>query len=536
VNISAARTHKLLRAADADGSGEISLAEWLHAVDTQGGEGEFSECISRMNDYGLGFFHKPTDKPSNRYYFMLRPHSPFRASWDLMIAFLLLYVALLLPFTTSWGPDLSEASQDVFSALDTGVDITFLVDVFLNFRTGFVDATNQEVMDWKFVGIHYIRTWFLLDIISSLPLDRLDSQMGNAQMLKLGKIGKIARVFKVFRPATAQRITEFTDDMMSSFMQRCRRRSGVFFLMLVLCHWLACFIKFADPEALTGYQDVAGDYMREYLTAIYWSMTTLTTVGYGDIIPTCDWGRICCTVAMVLGGTFYGYVIGNISSIVANKDLNQAAYYDRLDGVNAWLDFHHFPRQIRKRVRNHFREFLAERAAISETQIFDDLSPPLRQDLGKFLIKEEVIQNPIFDGLSIATIVRMQKILHHVSWEEERYITVAGDSGTTMFLIISGKVHITAGADNRINGIAPPPPSTVSSSESSMTQTLGSGDSFGEEVLLGFSEQYEFTTWAETRVSMHMIEEEEFENCFKSMPDVIQIMKKNAQELFDHLL
>ena len=44
---------------------------------------------------------------------------------------------------------------------------------------------------------------------------------------------------------------------------------------------------------------------------LYWSMTTLTTVGYGDLIPGSDRERAYTCVAMVVGGGFYGYIIGD---------------------------------------------------------------------------------------------------------------------------------------------------------------------------------------------------------------------------------
>jgi len=442
--------------------------------------------------------------------FMLHPRSRLRLAWDMTIALLLVYIATVIPYTISWGDAFTQTTKDRWAIIDWGVDILFVLDLIMNFRTGIIDiGTSEVIMDWELVGLHYIRGWFSLDLVSSVPIDRFTSF--NSQMLKLAKIGKIARILKILRPATARNFTESLSDMMSSFAQRCSRRSGVFWMLCLLAHWLACVLKLSDPEMLTSYQDVAGFGDREYLTALYWSMTTLTTVGYGDLIPTSDMGRGFCMVAMVIGGTFYGYVIGNISSIVANKDLNEQAYYERMDGVNAWLDFHRFPRLMRLKVRRHFQAFLSEQSAICETDIFDDLSPTLREDLGKYLIKEEVTQNPLFDGLPIATIVRLQKILHQVRWEEHRFITVAGQSGTCMYLVISGEVTKTEPGQE--------------------PQTLGQGDSFGEEVLLGLTEKYAYTTMAETSVRMHMIEEEAFIDCFRTMPDVIEQMRVNAVDM-----
>ena len=44
---------------------------------------------------------------------------------------------------------------------------------------------------------------------------------------------------------------------------------------------------------------------RQYLVALYWAFTTMTTVGYGDVTPQTDEERIFCIFAMIIGVAFY---------------------------------------------------------------------------------------------------------------------------------------------------------------------------------------------------------------------------------------
>ena len=41
--------------------------------------------------------------------------------------------------------------------------------------------------------------------------------------------------------------------------------------------------------------------LQQYLSALYWAITTLTSVGYGDITPQNDWELLFCVVCMILG-------------------------------------------------------------------------------------------------------------------------------------------------------------------------------------------------------------------------------------------
>ena len=57
-------------------------------------------------------------------------------------------------------------------------------------------------------------------------------------------------------------------------------------------------------------------------------------VGYGDICPDSDAERLYAIIAMVIGGAFYGYIIGNISSIVSTTDANSRAYFEKMDLIH----------------------------------------------------------------------------------------------------------------------------------------------------------------------------------------------------------
>jgi hypothetical protein len=57
-----------------------------------------------------------------------------------------------------------------------------------------------------------------------------------------------------------------------------------------------------------------------YLYAVYWAVTTLTTVGYGDLVPTNDAERFYALCAMLCSALVFGYMISNIGSLVASMD------------------------------------------------------------------------------------------------------------------------------------------------------------------------------------------------------------------------
>jgi hypothetical protein len=57
-----------------------------------------------------------------------------------------------------------------------------------------------------------------------------------------------------------------------------------------------------------------------YGDAIWWALVTLTTVGYGDIVPESPWGRVIGGFVMILGITFLGFLTAAVTSLFIASD------------------------------------------------------------------------------------------------------------------------------------------------------------------------------------------------------------------------
>ena len=81
--------------------------------------------------------------------------------------------------------------------------------------------------------------------------------------------------------------------------------------------------KLVDPDRLladAGCDAVSCIPLRDRYTALlYWSITTMTTVGYGDITASLRFGfaeQVVSILCMIVGVTFYGYFIGTMTMVM----------------------------------------------------------------------------------------------------------------------------------------------------------------------------------------------------------------------------
>lgn len=101
---------------------------------------------------------------------MIYPESKFKAFWDLFITVVLLFTSFKTPYDIAFtGVDLSLS----YRLPDYFVDAFFLIDVFIIMNSAFYNDEVYLIDDRKTIIIEYLKTWFFIDVFSSIPVDEI---------------------------------------------------------------------------------------------------------------------------------------------------------------------------------------------------------------------------------------------------------------------------------------------------------------------------------------------------------------------------
>ena len=142
--------------------------------------------------------------------FMVTPQQ--RIPWDIFLCSLLGYISLTVPYRVGFGV---EASGPLLY-FEAAIDFCFLADVVVNFRTVIVEK-EREIWNRRTIAANYLKSWFFVDLISSLPFDLLisasneaatacsahasdeDARLAIAKILRVAKIAKLLRINKLLK-------------------------------------------------------------------------------------------------------------------------------------------------------------------------------------------------------------------------------------------------------------------------------------------------------------------------------------------------
>ena len=146
-----------------------------------------------------------------RQHCVIMPDTPLRHLWDGLQVVMLCYVALVVPFRISFDV-LPELWSGVWW-LELMVDVYFIFDVVLNFFAAYDDEEEpgKIVVERSRIRSRYLRSWFLMDLISVIPLNYYQQMVSSggadtASKTKLFKILRMIRLAKLLRLARLQRL------------------------------------------------------------------------------------------------------------------------------------------------------------------------------------------------------------------------------------------------------------------------------------------------------------------------------------------
>lgn len=197
-----------------------------------------------------------------------------------VIFMLVLSILSLVALAFSVSPGLDEDQKDILQVADTAVCMLFLVDFLVT-------------LYWAPNRLKYFLRWGWLDLLSSVP------------MIDALRVTRLARVFRILRLIRAVKATK----ILATFIMGKRAESAFLAVSLI-----SLLLLVVSSISILHFETLPDSNIRTGEDAVWWAITSITTVGYGDKFPITSEGRIIAAILMVSGVGLFGTLSGFIAS------------------------------------------------------------------------------------------------------------------------------------------------------------------------------------------------------------------------------
>lgn len=179
---------------------------------------------------------------------------------------------------------LSVETQSLLNYIDNGICCVFLIDFFIRFKS----ATNK---------IQFLK-WGWIDLLASIP---------NLEIFRPGRFLRIFRLIRLFRSVKST-------FLVYKFINSNRSQNTLVSISLI-----ALLMITFSSLAILQFENSPESNIITAEDALWWSYTTITTVGYGDRYPVTSEGRIIGVILMTVGVGIFGTYTAIISSWITGK-------------------------------------------------------------------------------------------------------------------------------------------------------------------------------------------------------------------------
>ena len=405
---------------------------------------------------------KKKSKKYRRSPYVIAPSNGVVQRWHAYIAFLLCYIAVATPLEVGFF----EPTFNFAFYFNQLISLSFLVDMISNFFIAILDPkTNHYVYCRSYITEKYLKGWFLVDSVSIIPFDALYLGIGTTAFSRLSAL----RIFRLLRLAKVIKMNQ-----LGKIFERLELIYTIDYTMIALvkfaltaimfAHWLACAYGLVEELENSKYswmrstefgsvvigsvEDDPRDIVSSwdlYVAALYWSTMTISTIGYGDIVPVTMGERVYVIFAMLVGAFEYGYIVGAVSNVIATRNEKINKFQMVMRDLNAFLTEHNLSQDLRVRLREYFRYQLQGTDGQVHLKLLDKMSPALRGECS-ITMNKWMRDLEFFKHCPESLVISLSMQVSEQMYPPQEFLFEAGDVVTKMFLIRKGVISV----DNRL--------------------------------------------------------------------------------------
>ncbi|KAK3595923.1 hypothetical protein CHS0354_032430, partial [Potamilus streckersoni] len=383
----------------------------------------------------------------------------FKTVWDWIILILTFYTAVTVPYNSSFKNKTMD--QVPLLVIDSVVDVVFFIDIVLNFHTTFVGASGEVISDPKIIRMNYLKSWFVIDLLSCLPYDVFnafqDVDEGISTLFSALKVVRLLRLGRVVRKL--DHYLEYGAAMLILLI----------LVFILFAHWLACIwynigltelssgVNYGWLSTLasvtgerfdTSNTSTTGELLggpgkkMRYLTALYFTLSCMTGVGFGNVAAATESEKLFSVFMMITGALLYATIFSNVTTIFQQFYASFARYHDMLKSVREFMKLHDVPKSLSERVMDYIVSTWAITKGIDANKVLNYCPKDMKADLCVHLNRNVFLEHPAFRLASDGCLRALAMHFNMTHSAPGDLIFHQGESLDSLCFVVSGSLEV----------------------------------------------------------------------------------------------
>ena len=415
---------------------------------------------------------KSTQMPDSQKFYelfgLIHPLSDVKLWWNIISLLLCLYNVLIVPLRIAFMEHASVSSNATFILIDVILDVFFCIDVYMRFdrftfiEEGFVEP-NKSVIRARYIGYKLV-----LDLLSSFPWDFIViasiiqpaswTELWSASNIHIYYWLRLVRLLRVHNlGAHQEEIDAFIEDRRIRIKPTVLRISIQIIGLLVVTHWGACIFYFVGKETTNEHHNwlksedppVAAVLLYpggEYLLSLYWSLITMSSVGFGDIKPQTVPESCCGLIIMMIGVMVYASTTAIIASFAAHANPPGEAFREKSQPIQKYLKTLKVSSKLKERSDSYFDELWKRFKGVPPLTAISCVSDSLQVRILESILYEKLVKLPLFrDAPKMLVKTCAQNMKHELYIQDEKIVNDKARN-LKMFLLLEGVARGTNGS------------------------------------------------------------------------------------------
>lgn len=376
-------------------------------------------------------------------------NSKRRICWDFVILVISLYYAVRVNYEWYRCTPLGSGSL----VAEIILSVILLLDILVQANTMYYDEHGRLVDDLETIVRSYATSWMIPDLLGAIPLDLIllginpddPCAVGGYLVVRTFRIMRLIRVFvSIFENSDVPGGLSTPSYIYFVYRVSPAIKAAVF--LILFFHVLTVgWLQVSDDGRANPISTNEPDQNRTvtYVDALYYTIYTLSTIGYGDIKVETSSQRIYTIFLDLCAVMFNGLVISQISAFLTEADIDKFRK-QRMSETLAVLKYFNVNKTLQSEILS-FQSYLLEHNLSSQhRELYSGLPAPMQEKVVLAMRLKLINLVPVFNDCLPDVKLALANSLVNSVFCPQQFIIVAGEVGTQMFFLGHGVADVIA--------------------------------------------------------------------------------------------